>query len=257
MKRASFSTAICLLLLTAMISCTSKPSSFTLTATINGLPEGTVVELMPGATHQSERPIAESIVKDGSFTFKGTLKEPRLFEIVAINTEGSIKVLIEKGDVTVSGKATSTESEGKLSYQYDSIIVTGSDVHTLYKEKLAFLDSLNTLYDTFHASNKEIMEALKIAQEAHDDSLIRSLLQTEAFEKMQNDNKAIYDSVEVRINKLITDNKKTWWAPFLMMDQMYMFDAQDKLLFVEFSGKAQNSYYGKLLKIQLDAITEK
>jgi len=257
MKRASFSTAICLLLITAMISCTSKPSSYTLTATIKGLPEGTVVELMPGATHQTEPPVAESIVKDGSFTFKGSLKEPRLFEIEAINTEGSFKVLIEKGNVTVNGKATSTESEGKLSYQYDSITVTGSDVHTLYMQKLAFLDTLNTLYDSFRTSHKEILEALKIAQVAHDDSLIRSLLQTEAFEKMQNDNKAIYDSVEVRMEKLITDNKKTWWAPFLMMDQMYKFDAQDKLLFEDFSGKAKESYYGKLLKIQLNTITEK
>ncbi|MDD4637050.1 MAG: DUF4369 domain-containing protein [Bacteroidales bacterium] len=257
MKRASFSTAICLLFMTAMISCTSQPSSYTLTATIKGLPEGTVVELMPGSTHQTELPVAQSIVKDGSFTFKGSLKEPRLFEIEAINTEGSFKVLIEKGTIAITGKAASTESEGKLSYQFDSITVTGSDIHTLYMQKLAYLDTLNNLYDSFRTSNKEILEALKIAQVAHDDSLIRSLLQTDAFEKMQKENKAIYDSVQVRVNKMITDNKKTWWAPFLMMDQMYEFDTQDKLLFNEFSSKAKESYYGKLLKIQLDAIKEK
>ena len=256
MKRTSFSIAICLLLVAAMISCTSKPSSYTLTATIKGLPEGTVVELVPGATHKSELPVAESIVKDGSFTFKGSLKEPRLFEIEAINTEGSFKVLIEKGNVTVTGMASSTEAEGKLSYRYDSITVAGSDVHAMYTQKLAFLDTLNILYDSFHASHKEILEALKIAQVAQDDTLIKSLLQTEAFEKMQNDNKAIYDSVEQRVKNLILDNKKTWWAPFLMMDQMYEFDAQQKLWFEEFSGKAQDSYYGKLLKLQLDGIKE-
>lgn len=256
MKRPSFSIAICLLLITAMISCTSKPSPYTLTGTIKGLPEGTVVELVPGATHSSESPVAESIVKDGSFTFKGSLKGPRLFTIEAINTEGSFKVLVEKGNVTVTGKASSTEAENKLIYLYDSIVVNGSEVHTLYIEKIAFLDSLNTLYDNFHAAHKEIIEALKIAQVAQDDTLIKSLLQTEAFENLQKDNKAIFDSVDVRMKKLIMDNKKTWWGPFLMMDQMYEFDAQQKLWYEEFSGKAQDSYYGKLLKIQLDAIKE-
>lgn len=257
MKRTAFRIAYCLLLITAMISCTSKPSTYSLTGTIKGLPEGTVVELVPGSTHKTELPVAESIVKDGSFTFKGSLKGPRLFNIEAINTEGSIKVLIEKGNVTVTGKASSTDVEDKLNYQYDSIVVTGSEVHTLYMEKIAFLDSLNTLYDNYHTSNKEILEALKIAQVAHDDTLIKSLLKTEAFEKLQNDNKVIYDSVDVRMKKLIMDNKKTWWGPFLMMDQMYEFDAQQKLWFEEFSGKAQDSYYGNLLKIEINTTKEK
>ncbi len=164
MKRTSLAIAFFLLLVTITISCTSKPTSYSLTGTIEGLPEGTIVELVPGATHKSELPVAESIVKDGTFTFKGSVKGPRLFNIEAINTVGSIKVMIEKGDVTIKGKASSTDVDGKLSYQYDSIVVTGSEVHSLYLEKIAFLDELNVLYDNYHTSNKEILEALKIAQ---------------------------------------------------------------------------------------------
>ncbi len=82
--------------------------------------------------------------------------------------------------------------------------------------------------------------------------LLNRLYKTEAFVKLQNDNKAIFDSVDVRMKDLILANKKTWWGPFLMMDQMYDFSEEQKIMFDEFSSKAQESYYGKLLKTELN-----
>ncbi|GAA6771537.1 DUF4369 domain-containing protein [Flavobacterium sp. CGRL2] len=57
----------------------TAPASYSIEGTITGLADGTTVQLIPGATHSSESPVAETTLKEGKFIFTGKLNEPRFF----------------------------------------------------------------------------------------------------------------------------------------------------------------------------------
>ncbi len=90
---------------TIMISCTEQPAtSYTIEGNLQGIPEGAKVELIPGATHKDEKPVAETIVKDGKFTFTGVADEPpRMFYIHVAESRGLAKLMVENGKIGLTG----------------------------------------------------------------------------------------------------------------------------------------------------------
>lgn len=179
MLRNTFRT-ICVLLVTALVSCSQKSSGYKIVAEIEGLSDGTVMELIPAGTHTNEKSIDSATVTEGKFIFEGVLEEPRFFRI-AISGDKSYQtfsLMVENTEISVKGKATLRENNGVTSYFFSDITITGSTVHDLYLEKTAFRDSLNKLYEEYHANNKAILDKVGAARGAKDQKLLGELYKT-------------------------------------------------------------------------------
>ena len=56
----------------AFFAVVANAQSYTVKATLNGLPDGTEIELVP-MSHDNDKPIAEATVSGGKFTITGTI----------------------------------------------------------------------------------------------------------------------------------------------------------------------------------------
>lgn len=77
----------------------AQSKNFVLTGSIAGLADGTEVKLL---NTQDKAPVANGIVKGGSFTLNGELKEPNLFWL-AVGKAQPQYIYLENGTVKVSG----------------------------------------------------------------------------------------------------------------------------------------------------------
>lgn len=235
-----------------MLSCEKKSvNSYTIKGNLTGLPDGTKVELIPGATHKDEKPIAEANIKDGKFEFVGSVDEPRLFYIHVADSYGLGKIMVENADIDVSGKVSARKQDNGNIYNFDSINVKGSKVHDLYLQKTLARNSLDSLYTAYHENNKEISEALTNARIAKNTVLLDSLNNTDAAKKYAQDEKQFFDTVESIMTGIITSNNDTWWGPFLMLDVMSYFTPEQTEMYDAFSQQAKDSYYGQIVKAEL------
>lgn len=243
-----------LVALVAVISCKSSGPGFTITGEIQGLKDGTVLELKPGATHKNEKGIDTATVENGKFTLEGKdLVEPRLFYITVIadNTYGSLSVMAEPGKMKLTAKASSQEQDGRIMYSFDDVTVDGSPSHLIYKEKTAVRERLNDLYEEYHATGKAICDSVFAARKANDQKLLQNLYKSESWKKFEQDEKNFFNTVDSTMNKMFLDNADSWWGPFLMMDQMSYFSKEQKEIWEKFSDVAKNSYYGQLVNSEL------
>ncbi len=242
------------LLLTLFVSCASSTNTyFTITCEIEGLEEGTVMELKPGATHKEEISIATATVKNGKFKFSDTLQETRLFYIIVAgeNTYGSIPVMTEAGKIKVIAKATKNSEGDRTMYSFNDVSVLGSMSHELYLAKIAPKKFLNDLYEQYHANNKEITDKVGAARTAKDDIKLKELYSSDAWKKFEQDEKHFFDTVTVTMTKMVLDDANSWWGPFLMLDQMSYFTKEQEAWWGKFSDEAKNSYYGKIVSEEL------
>ncbi|GAB6123735.1 redoxin family protein [Dysgonomonas termitidis] len=237
---------------TIMISCTEKPAtSYTIEGNLQGTPDGAKVELIPGATHKDEKPVAESVVTDGKFTFTGATDEPRIFYIHIAESRGLAKLMVENGKIKLTGDVKKNEQGDIINYNFDGIIVKGSKSHDLYLQKISPRKMLDSLYTAYHDNNKEISEAIGQARAAKNKALLDSLNQTDAAKKLAADEKNFFETVEKTMKGIIMDNKDSWWGPMLMLDVMSYFTEEQNPWYEEFSQEAKNSHYGKILKAEL------
>lgn len=242
------------LLLTLFVSCaSSKNTNFTITCEIEGLEDGTVMELKPGATHKEEKSIATATIKDGKLKFSGTLQDTRLFYIVVTgeNTYGSIPVMTEAGKIKVIAKAIKKTEGDRTVYDFRDVSVLGSPSHELYLEKRSPRKFLNDLYEEYHANNKEITDQVGVARTAKDDKKLKELYSSDAWKTFEQDEKHFFDTVTVTMTKMVLDNANSWWGPFLMLDQMSYFTKEQESWWGKFSDEAKNSYYGKIVSEEL------
>jgi thiol-disulfide isomerase/thioredoxin len=237
------------LFITGMMAaaCSQKPAtSYTIECNLQGIPDGTVVELVPTATHKEEKPVAEGVVTGGKVTLTGATDEPRLFYIQVAEAYGSTKIMVENGKIAVSGKATKSEQGSDIAYTFEDIVVKGSKPHDLYLQKTAPRNGLDSMYRAYHENNKAILDVVDVARANDNKALLDSLYATEAYKKLESDEKNFFDTMERIIKGIIMDNKDSWWGPMLMLDQMSYFSEEQQVWYDEFSQEAKDSYYGKI-----------
>ena len=190
---------------TIMISCTEKPAtSYTIEGNLQGIPDGAKVELIPGATHKDEKPVAESVVTDGKFTFTGATDEPRIFYIHIAESRGLAKLMVENGKIELTGDVKKNEQGDIINYNFEGIIVKGSKSHDLYLQKISPRKMLDSLYTAYHDNNKEISEAIGQARVTKNKTLLDSLNQTDAAKKLAADEKNFFETVEKTMKGIIT-----------------------------------------------------
>lgn len=252
MKTKNLVKLFLLISLALPMSCISKTTtSFTIKGNIEGIPDGSKILLIPGGTHKTEKAVAESIIKNGQFTFSGSVKEPRQFLIKIDKIYGSCPLVIDNEDVSVTAKATLVERGDNKVYNFENIKIIGSQTNDEYTQKRSPRNSLDSLYKVYHDNNNAILEATNKAKNDKNKAVVDSLYKSEAWKKFAADEKNFFETVESTIKSIIISNKDSWWGPFLMMDMMSYFTSEQNAWYDSFSQQAKDSYYGKLVKEEL------
>lgn len=246
------STPLILLLLVFTYSGYAQSKPFTITGIIKGLPDGAKIELVPGATHQDEAPVATATVSQGKFELKGEVPEPRLFYIRLTEPRGYYSLMVQSGKISLAGDARLSGNGDNKYYEFEHMLVKGSDAHTQFLQKKAPREMLDSVYTANREASKEISEKLNAANKNKDTVLLKSLKETEAYKQMDARESAFFKQVTATFEKIIHDNKDTWWGPFFALDLYNYFTPKDKPMYEQFSQEAKDSYYGKLLDEQLN-----
>jgi thiol-disulfide isomerase/thioredoxin len=232
---------------------TSTPvSSYTIEGTITGLADGTEVKLIPGATHSSELPVAETTLKDGKFTFAGKLNEPRFFYVVFGKSKGNISVMVENSKIKITAAGSVSDKEGER-ISFKDVIVTGSKSHDYYKKETAFREELEKDYAAYHTKDSdELSKLIGAARRDKNAKAADSLQNLPVWKKFEADEKAFFTKVEKTTLEVISKHKATWWGPFFMMTNFSYFTPEQKPLYDQFSEAAKKSYYGQVLDKDLN-----
>jgi thiol-disulfide isomerase/thioredoxin len=233
-------------LLVFLTSCKQNPDSYKIEGEIRGLEDGTKVELIPGATKSREKPVAESVVKDGKFKLMGTLDEPRLFYLLNNNINDKIPIMLENGHIKLKANVDSLDWYGTKLVRYQNVKIKGSSVHDLYVKKMSFMDSFQTQFRASEKMYTETLTALVQAQKLEQSDRVDSILNTQSYQKFINEYRAISEKQELRSGQVAVENRESFWGPLVMLESRRITD-EDKDLYNSFSQEAKDSYYGKLL----------
>lgn len=239
------------MLLVVISACSQVPSGYKIKGNIEGLADGTVLELLPGATHKEEKAVATCKTTAGKFEFKGSVKEPRLFIIMAKDSYGSIKVMVENGTITVTGKVSYKENNGEKNYNFSSVKVEGSPSHKLYLKKMAPRRMVDSLFDANQTRHAKILKEMAVARNNKDKALYDSLSKTEAAKQYAKDDKLFFETVENTFNSAVLADKDSWWGPFMMLCYTSYLTEENRPMYDAFSPEVKNSYYGQLVKNEL------
>jgi len=225
---------------------------FTVKASFIGLADGTVIELVPGGTHVSEKPVASSALDKGSVTFTYTVGEPRCFYLRVKDTYGALLFLVDQGnDVTVVSNVSKDDSREESIYKFTEKVIEGSKVNEEYKLKTAPREELNRMFDDMRRRYSVLSDRLLKARMNKDKVAMDSLEATTEYKQMSKEEHDFFVKVEELTTKIFMDNKNTWWGPFLMLDQMSYFTKEQRPLFEVMSEQARTSYYGKVVYEEL------
>lgn len=226
-------------------ACTSQPAdSYLVKGKIEGLPDGVHIRLVP-VSHDVEQPMADTVVCDGAFVFRGVASEPRAVYLMVEGSYGSTPLMLENGKTKITGKVTVTDYDGTPSYNYSGVTVSGSPATDKYRCLLGVRDSLDGIYHANNEKFREIRDAHSRAYAAKNRRLLDSLQATEAYKASVEADKAFFDLVERSYRRVVMDNKDTYWGP-LMMISLFSYLTADQLPWYEaLSPEAQKSYYGQ------------
>lgn len=241
-----------LLLLILFTVCAGQAKAASLPVTINGtvkgLPDGTRIDLVPGATHANEQPVATAVVSNGNFLLKGTIAtEPRLYYLRTADIGGQTSLVLQPGKIVVTAMAKLSGSAENKYYEFTDVVVKGSESHVLYIQKITPKNELNALYIANQEANKEVMAKRNQAYAAKDTTLLKSIIESPAWKKAMADESQFFKQAQTNLRKIVTDNKDSFWGPLLALDIYSYFTPEDKSMYAELSPAAQKSYYGKIL----------
>jgi thiol-disulfide isomerase/thioredoxin len=247
MKYTIKATLTFLLLMAFLDTATAALAPFTITGSIKGLPEGTKLNLVPGATHTDEKPVATATVLKGQFIFNSKVDGIRLFSIQVEGTPGATSLMVEPAKINFQAVATLTGNSQNKYYEFTDVVVKGSAAHLLYLKKVAPKYMLDSLYNANHEAGKALMDQMNKAYQAKDTVLVKQLKETTAWKKINQDESAFFKLAEQSLAKIVSDNKDSWWGPFLALELYSYYTPKDKPMYAAFPKQAKDSHYGKIL----------
>lgn len=232
----------------ALFAIIANAQSYTLKVTLNGLPDGTVIELVP-MSHDNEKPIATATLKGGLFTLTGQQNDPRLIRMKVKDSYGMGKFMLDNSDITITADVKQKgTSQGLPIYDFANMKVTGSPLTDEYRKMHSVRDQLNEIYE----SNAKKFEAVhQQLNNAKTDEERKAVKNSSEYKAMLQADSIFFSTVEFRLDSTINAHKDSFWGPLLMMDFMNYFRPADKAVFETMSPAAKNSWYGKKVYAEL------
>ena len=210
-------------------ACSSTPSTdgYTLTGHIEGLPDSTHVQLIP-VSHYNEKPLADTVIVNGEFTFTGKMDEPRAVLLLVKDAYGSRRLMLENTAIKVSGAVTATDNNGTPSYDLDRLSVSGSPLSARYDSLMSVREQMDALFNAHATLYKDsTMEARAAA-----------------------DHK-FFATVDSTFHAAVLNQKDSYWGPLLMISLTTYLDKGQQAWYDELSDAAKASYYGQKVKEEL------
>jgi len=245
---AALTASICL------AACTPKQqtvTSYTLSGTIDGLTDSTTLVLIP-MTHDNEKPIAETTVSAGTFSFTGTAEDTICVQLAVKDTYGGIRLMLENASITVNGNATSSKAhDGTPMYRFDKVEIKGSPLTDRYKQLMSVRDSMDARYQAYHNEHAAILEKITSAREKKDQKALEALYKSDEYKAFSAAEKNFFETVGDSYNKVILNNKDSFWGPLMMISLTSYLSPDQKETYEQFSEAAKESYYGKKVKEEL------
>lgn len=231
---------------------TTFAQTFSISGKLDGLPEGTTLQLIPAATHQDEKPIATATVKEGSFQLTSTTDFPRQYYISVKDSYGVIPIVINKGDkVSITATAKLNDSQDNKFYSFTDEKITGAPLTEEYNKKMSPRFDLDKLHGDIQQKYAPISAKMSAARASKDSVLASEIAQSEewiAYEKAEGD---FFKKADEVIGKIISDNNDSWWGPLLTLNLYNYFTPQNEHLYDNLSENVKSSYYGQILKEQV------
>lgn len=243
--------------LTALIACFSlgawaqKATPFKIAGTINGLADGTTLELSIGATHKDEKPIAATTIKQGKFSFNGTTTGMRYFAIGVKDNYGRLGIVLSKGNVTVSATAKLVVNGDTKYYQFLDEKVSGSPEHNDFQKIQSYRDELEKRYNDNNTRYAALDKKMREAHQNQNKAAADSLRNSDENKQRGLDDKNFFKRVEEKTDSVLLANKNTAWGPMLMLVNLNYLTPDSKPIYEAFSPAAKESFYGKLVKAEL------
>ena len=243
MKKILFACLLC------MLVCSCKSNQYKVEGNVEGLDDGTVVQLVP-MSHDNETPIAEATVNGGKFTFMGevgdSLPFPICVNLMVKDSWGSETFMLEKGNITIDGKATKGEPDenGVCAYKWE-VKVNGSpltDKLNGYKERRNELDKI---FSDNHEKYAQILQQVTDARMAKDKAREQQIMETEEYKEFDKAEKDFFAKVQDTYKGIVDENKDSYWGPMMAIYLWSYFTAADKPMYESLSPEAQQSWYGK------------
>ena len=235
------------------MACTSQPAvdGYVLKGKIEGLPDGTHVQLVP-VSHDSELPFADTTVVNGQFVFTGKMEEPRAFHLLVKDAYGSRNLMLENAQMEVTGKLVAKkEADGGVSYNLSSLSVKGSPLSARYDSLWSartYLDSLYALNGRKFAAFDSLMLA---AYQVKDQTKIQQLRQSEECKARAAVDKAFFTTADSLYHQVVMANKDSFWGPLMMISFTSYLSEDMKPWYEALSPAAKQSYYGQKVKEEL------
>lgn len=244
---------IALVFLFGTNACAVK-NAFTVEGKIDGLKDGTVMEMVLGATHQQEDPIAVSVVQNSKFAFTYSVESPRLFYIREQGVRGNLRIVAENGDrLRISGKVEYEGDGDERWADFSNAEIKGSPLTDEYERKMAFRKEQGAWQIAYREENKDVIEELTNIRRSNDKTKLDSLMKSEEYKKLVADEGRFFHMVDSSIYRNVMDNKNTWWGPLLMLTNLSWFEEEQREWYAAFPPKVQESYYGQLVRRELPA----
>lgn len=232
----------------ALIGLAANAQSYTVKITLNGLPDGTVVELVP-MSHDKEKPLATGTVQGGSVTFTGRQDDPRLVWLRVKDTYGFGKFMLDNSAITYSADVSlDGKSQGVDVYRFANARVTGSPLTDEYLKMYSVRDTLDGIYESNNNKFADVRNkyyAAKIPEEK------RAVQQNPEYRAMLLADSLFFYQVESKLDSTIRAHRDTFWGPLLMLDFMSWFRPEEKTLYEAMSPAAKASWYGKKVYAEL------
>ena len=224
---------------------------YTLKGNIKGLKDGTILQLVPFAHHE-EPVLTETSIKEGKFIFEGTVLTPRLMILRVKDCYGKLDLMLEDKNIFVDGTVTcSFVGKDSLPIYNFSAMVKGSPLTDYYKRMMSPRDSLDRIRKDFQKRYNDFTNAYSKAYTDKDAAKMQELMDSEIGKNMQKEDKEFFQAMEKNYNRIILENKETFWGPLALIALTSYLTPDQKNLYEQFSQEAKDSYYGKMVYEEL------
>ena len=227
------------------IPLTSYAGAYKLTGKVSGLPDNTVIALSP-ISHFTEKNIAEIPVVNGEFSFEGMVDQPTaIWMIVKDNPTNPRAVVLEDGEINVSGDEKPYNEGDKAGYNLSEIKVPGSPNTDKFDSIYGERDKLDDRYKANQEKYAVVMEKMGKAREAKDQKAIAEISESAEYKAMAQAETDFFKTVEATYTRIIDDNKDTFWGPLMMISLFSYLTPDQREMYESLGEEAKNSYYGK------------
>jgi len=242
---------IMMVMAASLAAVTAMAGNYKVNASIEGLPDGTKMVLMP-LSHEPVKAIAEAEVKAGKVSFAGTVAEPMCVHLMVDGAYGSIQLMLD--DETVDVKASAKESkahDGNALYAYNDLKISGSPLTDKLYQLKSVRDSMDVIYEANNKRFADFNARLGAAYKAKDSVKIAELNNSEEGKARSKADKEFFTTVDKTYTNLFLSNKDSYWGPLMMVELMSYLTPDQRGIYEQFTDAAKSTYYGKMVKNEL------